>query len=138
MPAAELYKFSESANPVMEMLAKIGDLSKVKIGGGRVLVWTYIRPAKTAGGIYLTDTQKKEDVWQGTVGYVLKRGPLAFKDDPAANINFAGFEAKEGDWVQYIPGDGKRIQINGIDCRVMEDTQIAMILPDPDLITHRQ
>ncbi len=138
MPAAELYKLSDSDDPTKAMLKQIGDLSHVNIAGGRVLLWTYIRPRKTKGGIILTDKEVKEDLWQGTVGYVLKRGPLAFVDDAATNTNFAGFEAVVGDWVIYSPGEGKRIQINGVDCRIIEDALIAMTLPEPDMVTHRQ
>lgn len=136
MPAAELYKLSESDDPTKAMRKQIGDLSCVHVAGGRLLVWTYIRPRKTKGGIILTDKEVREDLFQGTVGYVLKRGPLAFADD--SNSNFAGFEAVVGDWVVYTPGEGKRIQINGVDCRIIEDALIAMTIPDPEFITHRQ
>lgn len=138
MPAAQVYKLADSDNPTMDMLRQIGDLEKVQLAGGRVLLWTYIQPRKTKGGIILTDREVKEDLWQGTVGYVLKRGPLAFKDDPESNINFGGFDPQVGQWVTFTPGEGKRRQINGIDCRVIEDSLIDMIVPQPDIITHRQ
>lgn len=138
MPAAELYKLADAADPKAEMLKQIGNLDSIKVGGARVLVWTYIRPRKTKGGIILTDKEVKEDLWQGVVGYVLKRGPLAFKEDPDNNIRFGGFEAKVGDWVAFRPGEAPRIQINGIDCRLVEDTLIQAVIDQPELITHRQ
>lgn len=136
MPAAELYKLSEAADPTKEMLRAIGDLSKLDIAGARVLMWIYIRPNKTAGGIILTQKETKEDVWQSCVGYVLKAGPRAFVND--AQNDFAGFSAAPGDWVLFTPGEGKRVQINGIDCRIIEDALIQARIADPSIITHRQ
>lgn len=138
MPAAEIYKLADSADPTKDMLKKIGDLSQIQISGGKLLVWIYIRPRKTAGGIILTDKEVNEDKWQGVVGYVLKRGPFAFEDDPDLKFKFGGFDAKVGDWVVFVPGEGKKLQINGCDCRVIEDALIQLVIPNPDLVTHRQ
>lgn len=137
MGAAEVYNIADSAEPKAEMLKKIGDLSKIEVGGGRVLLWQYIAPRRTAGGIILTDKSVKEDIWQGTVGYVLKAGPLAFVDDADARINFGGFKAKVGEWVVFAPGEAKRRQINGVDCRLIEDALIEMVIADPTIITHK-
>lgn len=134
MPAAALYKIAGSADPLKEMLEQIGDLRKIDVGGARVLLWIYVRPNVTKGGILLTDNESKEDIWQGTVGYVLKCGPLAFQDDETHK--FGGFEAKEGDWVVFTPGEGRRRQINGVDCRIIEDALIDMKIADPSIITH--
>lgn len=139
MPAAELYKFAQSKDPKAEMLKVIGDLAGVAVGGARVLVWPYIRSLVRASGLIAgTDQTAREDLYQGAVGYVLKTGPLAFQDDPEHNINFAGFSAKVGDWVTFVPGEGKRIQINGVDCRLFEDSLIQLKVSDPDIVTHRQ
>ncbi len=138
MPAAALYKLSESDNPVRDMLAQIGDLSQIQLAGGRVLLWTYIAPSKTKGGIILTNRETKENIWQATVGYIVKCGPLAFKDDLPNGINFGGFSPKVGDWVVFTPGEGKRRQINGVDCRIIEDSLIEMKIEDPQSITHYQ
>jgi len=138
MPAAAIYDIADSDNPKAEMLKAIGDLSGFELAGARVLVWPFIRSRKTKSGIYLTDKSVKEDLYQGAVGYVLKVGPLAFQDDAAQNINFAGFSCKEGDWVTFSPGEGKRLQVNGVDCRLFEDSLIQAKVSDPDTITHRQ
>lgn len=138
MPAAEVYKFANSDDPTKEMLRVLGDLSKFEVAGARVLVWPYIRPRKTKGGIILTDNEVKEDVWQGSVGYVLKVGPFAFQDDPAQNIRYGGFSAAPGEWVTFSPGEGKRIQVNGVDLRLFEDAVIQMKVAAPDIVTHRQ
>lgn len=138
MPAAAIYSLADAADPTKEMLKKIGDLSNIQIAGARVLVWPYIRPRKSPGGIILTDNAVKEDLYQGAVGYVLKMGPLAYQDDPDQNVRFGGFAAKVGQWVTFIPGEGKRIQIKGVDCRLFDDALIQTIVSDPDLVTHAQ
>lgn len=139
MPAAEVYKFAQSKDPTTAMLNAIGDLKKIDVGGARVLVWPYVRSLVRASGLIEgTDNTAKENVYQGAVGYVLKTGPLAFQDDPALNIRFGGFKVEEGQWVTFVPGEGKRIQINGVDCRMFEDSLIQSRIADPDMITHRQ
>lgn len=138
MPAAAIYSIADSDDPKAEMLKAIGDLSGFELAGARVLVWPLIRSRKSKGGIILTDKAVKEDLYQGSVGYVLKVGPLAFQDDEKQNINFAGFAAKEGDWVTFSPGEGKRLQVNGVDCRLFEDSLIQAKVSDPDSITHQQ
>lgn len=140
MPAAEVYKFAQSKDPKAEMLKAIGDLSKIDVAGARVLVWPYVRSLiKVINGFELvtgTDKTAKEDIYQGAVGYVLKVGPLAFKNDDERD--FAGFSADPGDWVTFSPSEGKRVQIDGVDCRLFEDALILMKVADPDIITHRQ
>lgn len=137
MPAAELYRIADADNPLEAMKKALGDLSGVDIAGARVLVWPYIRQRKTMGGIVLPDSQVKEDLYQGAVGYVLKCGPLAFQDDHAQNIKFGGFKAQAGDWVTFSPGEGRRMQINGVDCRLFEDSLIHTKVSAPDIVTHR-
>jgi hypothetical protein len=39
--------------------------------------------------------------------------------------------------VIFRPGDARRVQINGVDCRMVEDTLLDMIIDTPDVITHR-
>ena len=134
MPAAAVYDISKADSPLEEALARLGDLDHIEVGGARVLLWIYVRPNKTKGGIILTDREVTEDIWQGTVGYVLKKGPLAFVDD--ATHKFGGFNPEVGDWVVFTPGEGRRRQVNGVDCRIIEDALIDMKIADPDLITH--
>jgi co-chaperonin GroES (HSP10) len=118
-----------------EIFDAIGDLSQQHLFSARVLVATYVRPEKTKGGVYLTNKEQMEDIYQGSVGLVLKKGPMAFKDDGESTFHGQGVEV--GEWVVFRPGDGKRIQINNINCRIVDDTQIDMVVTDPMLITHR-
>jgi hypothetical protein len=33
--------------------------------------------------------------------------------------------------------NARRVQINGVDCRMVEDTLLDMVIEAPDVITHR-
>lgn len=137
MPAAKVYEFAQSKDPKSAMLAAVGDLSNIDVAGARVLVWPYVRSLVRASGLIAgTDKTAKEDVFQGAVGYVLKAGPFAFKNDEERD--FGGFSAAPGDWVTFSPGEGKRVQIKGVDCRLFEDALILMKVADPDIVTHDQ
>lgn len=136
MPAAKLYDIADAKDPKSAIIEAVGDLSKVSLFSGRVLVAIYISSRKTKGGIILTDNNKREDVYQGQVGLVLKKGQLAFKDDDATK--FHGQDVQPHEWVVFRPGDAKRIQLNGVDCRIVEDTTIDMVVSDPSIVTHYQ
>jgi hypothetical protein len=141
-----LEKLARADNPKVALIAQVGDLSKVELLSNRVLVAIYIAPEVMKKGIndkgekfelLRTTTQMAEDVFQGCVGLVLKKASLAFKDDEATKTYFHGQDVNVGDWVVFRPGDAKRIQINGVDCRFVEDVTIDMIVEDPEIITHR-
>src|SRR5690242_12224842 len=119
---ATLTKLSQAKNPKVALISEVGDISKVELMGNRVLIAIYIAPEKTAGGLYRPTSQIKEDVYQGTVGLVMKLGPQAFKDEPETKTFFHEQTVKTGQWVVFRPGDAKRVQINGVDCRMVEDT----------------
>lgn len=134
---ANLERLSAAKDQRKELMASVGDLSKIEILSNKVLVGIYIEPEKTKGGLYIATSTKKESVWQGTVGLVLKKGVTAFKDEPQTGTYFHNQNVKVGDWVVFRPGDARRVQINGVDCRMVEDTLLDMIIDDPDCITHR-
>jgi co-chaperonin GroES (HSP10) len=134
---AMLEKLSRAPNSKVALITALGDMAKIELLSNRVLVAIYIAPEKTKGGLLRATQTIKEDVWQGAVGLVIKKGGMAFKDDDASKTYFHGQDVSYGDWVSFVPGDGKRVQINGVDCRIVEDIMISMILPDPELITHQ-
>jgi co-chaperonin GroES (HSP10) len=134
MATAKLLEIASATDPRKAIMKAIGDMSKVELFSGRVLLGIYIAPEKTAGGIIRPNANVKEDVYQGQVGLVLKKGAMAFKDDETNK--FHGQDVQVGDWVAYRPGDGKRIQINGVDCRIVEDVLLDMVIDDPAIITH--
>lgn len=134
---ATLEKLARAADPKRALIDEAGDLSKIELMSNKVLVAIYIAPEKMKSGLIRAAQTIAEDVWQGTVGLVLKKSKIAFKDDEATKTYFHGEDVRVGDWVVFRPGDAKRIQLNGVDCRFVEDTTIDMIVDDPEIVTHR-
>jgi hypothetical protein len=128
---------ADSSDQRATMRQLVGDLSRIKVMGNRVLVGIYIEPSKK-GNLWLGKETLKESVYQGTVGLVLKCGTQAFKDDPENKLYFHGDKANEGDYVAFRAGDAKRCQINGLDCRFVEDVLIDMVISDPNIVTHEK
>ena len=120
MPAMVM---AHEVDPKQEILDKLGDLSGVELFHNQVLVATYLRPSKTKSGIYLTDSTKQEDKYQGKVGLVLKLGPKAFVSDD--KTDFDGLKVEVGDWIFYRPSDGWPQTVMGpggpVDCRVFDN-----------------
>jgi len=110
----------------------VGDLDAVEVYHNQILVGIWKRPDKTAGGIILTDKTRDEDRYQGKVGLVLKKGPLAFHAD--GSVDFGGKDVSEGDWVAYRASDGWSLKLNGMDCRMLEDVHIKMRVAEPGII----
>jgi len=116
------------ADPKEKLLEELGDISKVELLNTQVLVAVYIRPEKTKGGIIMTTKSRDEDRYQSKVGLVIKTGPSAFKDDTGKW--FEGLDIKVGDWITHRPSDGWSITINGVLCRMMDDSAFKMLIPD--------
>ena len=126
------YVMDHALDPKKELISVLGDTSNVEIFNNQILVAIYIRPEKTVGGIILTNTIRDEDKWQGKVGLVIKKGPSAFVDD---NKNwFNGITLDVNDWVIFRPSDGWGLTINGIMCRLLEDTVIRGRVSHPDQV----
>jgi co-chaperonin GroES (HSP10) len=123
-------------DPKRSILDQLPDISELEIFHNQVMVATYIRPERTAGGIFIPDKTLAEDRFQGKVGLVVKVGPLAFKDDSIAK--FGGIEVNEGDWVFFRPADGMEFfskdKTGGVPCRIFEDTHIKGRVADPALL----
>jgi co-chaperonin GroES (HSP10) len=128
--------YADPRQAIMDALE--GGHENLDVLHANVIVATYIRPEKTAGGIFLADRTLQEDRFQGKAGLVLKKGPLAFVDDTIAK--FGGKTINEGDWVMVRPSDGMEFFASdkskgaGISCRVFKDVDIIARLDDPALI----
>lgn len=107
-------------------------LSDIEVLGARVLVAVYVRPKHTAGGIYLPDKTVDEDKYQGKVGLVLALGPIAFEDDQTHR--FGTIKPQVGDWIVFSVGDTFGLELGKRRCRSVEDVDVHMILPRPDMI----
>ncbi len=129
MPVMEMVHV---VDPAEQLVARIGDLSEFVVPSNKVLVGIYMRPEKTKGGVILTDTYRDEDLYQGKAGLVLKRGPTAF----TGSWKVEGLDPAVGDWVAFRPSDGLKIDIRSKEghCILIEDTQVQMVIPAPDLV----
>lgn len=132
MKKANVWAMSHETDPRCELQNKVGDISGVVVFHNQVLVATYVRPEKTAGGIILTEHRRKEDEHQGKVGLVLKKGPMAFVDDD--RVQFQGQNVELGDWVTYRYSDGLPFELNGVHCRLIEDAHVKLVVPSPDVV----
>jgi len=123
---------NHAVDPRTAILDQVGDLSKVEIFNNQILVAIYIRPEQTVGGILLPNQTRDEDKWQGKMGLVLKKGPSAFVDESQNWFN--GIDVAVGDWVIFRPSDGWGIEVNGVLCRLLDDTVIRGRAQKPDMI----
>ena len=123
---------ADADDPVVEWQKKVGDISGVDVFLNMVLVVTYIRPKVSKGGVHFADVSLKEDEYQGKVGLVLKKGPLAYVDDKVEK--FAGCNVEPGQWVLYHALDGWQMKINGVHCRMLQDVHIKGRISDPSII----
>ncbi|HAF37962.1 MAG TPA: hypothetical protein DCG72_03175 [Gammaproteobacteria bacterium] len=101
--------------------------------GWRILILPYQGKAKTAGGIYIpSEVQEKNNI-STQVGYVLKVGPLAYKDTEKFP---SGPWCKEKQWVMFARYAGSRFQIDGGEVRILNDDEILAKILDPEDIHH--
>jgi co-chaperonin GroES (HSP10) len=123
-------------DPREELIASVGDIDALELYNNQILVAIYKRPEKTAGGLYLADKTRDEDVYQGKVGLVIKKGPLAFQND--SRNDFQGQDVEVGDWIAYRVQDGWSLGVNGpngkVPCRMLEDVHVRMRIKSPDEI----
>ena len=101
--------------------------------GWRILILPYQGKAKTAGGIFIpSEVQEKSNI-STQVGYVLKVGPLAYKDTEKFP---SGPWCKEKQWVMFARYAGSRFQIDGGEVRILNDDEILATIMDPEDIHH--
>jgi len=97
--------------------------------GWRILILPYQGKGKSAGGIFLpSGTQEKSQI-STQVGYVLKLGPLAYKDTGKFPD---GAWCEEKQWVMFARYAGSRFQIDGGEVRILNDDEILSTILDPE------
>ena len=101
--------------------------------GWRILVLPYKGKGKTEGGIYLPDNVVEEHQVSTQVGYVLKMGPLAYRDREKFPT---GPWCREKDWVVFARYSGSRFKIDGGEVRILNDDEILAKILNPDDILH--
>lgn len=123
-------------DPAQELNKALGNLDDIELFQNQVLVAVYIRPEKTASGIFLSAQTRDEDRHQSKVGLVVKKGPAAFVDP--SNSWFDGIEVNVGDWVFFRPSDGWSITVHKtgekVLCRILDDVNVRGRIPHPDVV----
>ena len=97
--------------------------------GWRILVMPYQGKSTTDGGIVLPDEVLKREQLATVVAYVLKVGPLAYKDPS----KFGESEpwCKQGDWVCIGRYAGSRFRIDGGEIRIINDDEVIATILEP-------
>lgn len=98
--------------------------------GWRILVMPYQGKATTDGGIVLPDEVVRREQLATVVAYVLRVGPLAYKD-PAKFGEEGEPWCKEGDWVCIGRYSGSRFKIDGGEIRIINDDEVIATILEP-------
>ena len=97
--------------------------------GWRLLILPYRGKGTTDGGIHLPDKTLEEGQIQTVVAYVIKQGPLAYKDKEKFPD---GAWCKEKDWIIIARYAGSRLRIEGGEVRIIYDDEVLATILDPD------
>jgi co-chaperonin GroES (HSP10) len=123
---------THDTDPKEALTKELGDISGFEIFNNQVLCAVYVRPQKTKSGIYLTSQTVDEDRIQGKVGLIVKTGPDAFTDD--SGQWFTDMNIELSDWVVFRPSDGWSVTVNGVLCRILDDTNVRGRVQHPDQV----
>ena len=99
--------------------------------GWRVLVMPYQGKAKTSSGLYIPDEVRERESVATTVAYVMKVGPLAYKDPGKFGSECEPW-CKEGQWVCIGRYSGSRFKIDGGEVRIINDDEVIATILEPD------
>ena len=139
----EKLKFSKKSN-LADAYVENPRLNPDKIGknlldrmpnptGWRILILPYQGTAKTSGGIFIPGSVQEKNQISTQAGYVLKVGPLAYKDSDKFPD---GPWCQEKQWVMFARYAGSRFQIDGGEVRILNDDEILASILDPEDIHH--
>ena len=99
--------------------------------GWRVLVMPYKGREKTVGGVYVPDETRDRESVATVVAYVIKVGPLAYKDPDKFGAECEPW-CKEGDWVCIGRYAGSRFKLDGGEVRIINDDEVIATILDPE------
>ena len=103
--------------------------------GWRVLVMPYQGKAKTTGGLLVPDEVRERESVATVVAYVLKLGPLAYKDQDKFGPDASPW-CEAGQWVCIGRYAGSRFKIDGGEVRIINDDEVIATLLEPDDVKH--
>jgi co-chaperonin GroES (HSP10) len=97
--------------------------------GWRMLILPYRGKETTEGGIYIPNKVLDDTQIQTVVGYVVKQGPLCYKDSEKFPD---GPWCEEKQWVVFARYAGSRFRIEGGECRILNDDEVLATIDDPE------
>ena len=100
--------------------------------GWRLLVLPFTPKDKTKGGLIIAQETLDKVRIATNCGYVLKLGPLAYKDKE----KFEEPWCKQGDWVIFARYAGSRLPIEGGEVRILNDDEVLGTIKDPESVLH--
>ena len=103
--------------------------------GWRILVASYQGKEVTDKGVIIPDQIRQREALATVVAYVLKVGPLAYKDEGKFG-NPDNPWCKEGDWICIGRYAGSRFSLEDMEVRVINDDEVIATLLDPEDIKH--
>ena len=101
--------------------------------GWSLLILPYRGKGKTEGGLYLPDKVVEDNQISTQVGFVLKMGPMAYKEPEKFP---SGPWCAEKDWVMFARYAGSRFKIDGGEVRILNDDEILAKIQEPEDILH--
>ena len=101
--------------------------------GWRILVMPFQVKEETKGGIIIAQETLNRARAAVQVGYVLKMGPLCYKDEERYPT---GPWCAEKDWVIFARYAGSRMEIDGGEIRMLNDDEILGTIGDPKDLIH--
>ena len=112
-------------------LEKADEISELKMPtptGYKILITLPKIGDATESGIILADTTRKSEEIASCLGFVLRLGDLAYKDEGKFPN---GPWCKEGDFVIMRNYSGTRFAIDGQEFRLINDDQVEAVVDDP-------
>ena len=100
--------------------------------GYRLLVLPFTPKNKTKGGILFSQETLDKARIATTCGYVLKMGPLAYRDKDKFDEPWC----KKGEWVIFARYAGSRLPIEGGEVRILNDDEVIGTIKDPESVLH--
>ena len=101
--------------------------------GWRLLVMPFKVKEKSEGGVIIAQETLDRARAAVQVGYVLKMGPLCYKDDDKYPT---GPWCKPKDWVIFARYAGSRMEIDGGEIRMLNDDEVLGTIEDPKDLIH--
>lgn len=96
--------------------------------GYKILIGVPEISEKTEGGVFMPDGLKAAEETASIIGFVMKLGPDAYKDE---NKFPNGAYCKEGDFVIFRSYSGTRFKIHGKEFRLINDDTVEAVVEDP-------